>query len=58
MASMITKLYTTHVVVNACGCVCAGVIKIMLCKPVVFAEIRPRKPKKIKSNLCMFSVQH
>ena len=27
-------------------CVCADVIKTMLCDAVVFAEIRPPKPKK------------
>ena len=40
MASMIIKLYTTHVVVY---------VQILLKLPVVFAEIRPRKTKnKIK----------
>ena len=48
MAFMITKLYATHVVVY---------VQILSKLPVVFAEIRPPKPKKkIKSNLCMFSV--
>ena len=37
MAFMITKLYTTHVVVYE---------QILLKLPVVFAEIRPPKPKK------------
>ena len=48
MVFMITKLYTTHVVVY---------VQILSKLPVVFAEIRPPKPKKIKSNLCMFSVR-
>ena len=39
MAFMITKLYTTHVVVF---------VQILLKLPVVFAEIRPPKPKKKK----------
>ena len=39
MALMITKLYTTHVVVY---------VQILSKLPVVFAEIRPNKPKKIK----------
>ena len=37
MAFMITKLYTTHVVVY---------MQILSKLPVVFAEIRPPKPKK------------
>ena len=37
MAFMITKLYTTHVVVY---------VQILLKLPVVFAEIWPPKPKK------------
>ena len=48
MAFMITKLYTTHVVVY---------VQILSKLPVVFAEIRPQKPKKIKSNLCTFPVR-
>ena len=48
MVFMITKLYTTHVVVY---------VQILLKLPVVFAEIRPPKPKKIKSKSCTFSVQ-
>ena len=48
MAFMITKLYTTHVVVY---------VQFLLKLPVVFAEIRPPKPKKIKSNSCTFSVR-
>ena len=48
MAFMITKLYTTHVVVY---------VQILSKLPVVFAEIRPPKPKKIKSNSCTFSVR-
>ena len=48
MACMITKLYTTHVVVY---------VQILSKLPVVFAEIRPPKPKKIKSNSCTFSVR-
>ena len=48
MAFMITKLYTTHVVVY---------VQILLKLPVVFAEIRPPKPKKIKSKSCTFSVR-
>ena len=36
MAFMITKLYTTHVVVY---------VQFLLTLPVVFAEIRPPKPK-------------
>ena len=48
MVFMITKLYTTHVVVN---------VQILLQLPVVFAEIRPPKPKKIKSKSCTFSVR-
>ena len=47
MAFMITKLYSTHVVVY---------VQILLKLPVVFAENRPPKPKKIKSNSCTFSV--
>ena len=39
MAFMITKLYTTHVVVY---------VQFLLKLPVVFAEIRPPKPKKNK----------
>ena len=46
MVFMITKLYTTHVVVY---------VQILLKLPVVFAEIR--KPKKIKSKSCTFSVR-
>ena len=45
---MITKLYTTHVVVY---------VQILTKLPVVFVEIRPPKPKKIKLNLCTFSVR-
>ena len=48
MVFMITKLYTTHVVVYE---------QILSKIPVVFAEIRPPKPKKIKSNSCTFSVR-
>ena len=48
MAFIITKLYTTHVVVYE---------QILSKLPVVFAEIRPPKPKKIKSNSCTFSVR-
>ena len=48
MAFMITKLYTTHVVVY---------VQMLLKLPVVFAEIRPPKPKKIKSKSCTFSVR-
>ena len=48
MAFMITMLYTTHVVVY---------VQILLKLPVVFAEIRPPKPKKIKSKSCTFSDQ-
>ena len=48
MAFMITMLYTTHVVVY---------VQILSKLPVVFAEIRPPKPKKIKSNSCTFSVR-
>ena len=48
MIFMITKLYTTHVVVY---------VHILLKLPVVFAEIRPPKPKKIKSKSCTFSVR-
>ena len=48
MAFMIIKLYTTHVVVY---------VQFLLKLPVVFAEIRPPKPKKIKSNSCTFSVR-
>ena len=39
MVFMITKLYTTHVVVH---------VQIVSKLPVVFAEIRPPKPKKNK----------
>ena len=46
MAFMITKLFTTHVV---------EYVQILSKLPVVFAEIQP--PKKIKSNLCTFSVR-
>ena len=47
MVFMITnKLYTTHVVVY---------VQILLKLPVMFAEIRPPKPKKIKSKSCTFS---
>ena len=42
MVFMITKLYTTHVVVY---------VQILLKLPVVFAEIRPPKPKKIKIKI-------
>ena len=48
MVFMITKLYTTHVVVY---------VQILLKLPVVFAEIQPPKPKKIKSKSCTFSVR-
>ena len=48
MALMITKLYTKHVVMH---------VQILSKLPVVFAEIRPPKPKKIKSNSCTFSVR-
>ena len=48
MAFMITKLFTTHVV---------GYVQILSKLPVVFAEIRPPKQKKIKSNSCTFSVR-
>ena len=48
MAFVITKLYTTHVVVY---------VQILSKLPVVFAEIRPPQPKKIKSNSCTFSVR-
>ena len=48
MSFMITKLYTMHVVVY---------VQILSKLPVVFAEIRPPKPKKIKSNSCTFSVR-
>ena len=48
MAFMIIKLYFTHVVVN---------VQLLLKLPVVFAEIRPPKPKKIKSKSCTFSVR-
>ena len=47
MFFMITKLFTTHVDVY---------VQTVLKLPVVFAEIRPPKPKKIKSKSCMFSV--
>ena len=42
MAYMITKLYPTHVVVY---------VQILLKLPVVFAEIRPPKPKKDKIEI-------
>ena len=42
MTFMITKLYTTHVVVY---------VQILLKIPVVFAEIRPPKPKKKKIKI-------
>ena len=42
MAFMITKLYTTHVVVY---------VQILLKLPVVFAEIPPPKPKKNKIKI-------
>ena len=48
MAFMISKLYTAQVVVY---------VKILSKLPVVFAEIRPPKPIKIKSSLCTFSVR-
>ena len=48
MAFMITKLFTTHVV---------EYVQILSKLPVIFAEIRPPKPKKKKSNLCTFSVR-
>ena len=48
MVFMITKLYTTHVVVY---------VQILLKLPVVFAEIWPPKPKKIKAKSCTLSVQ-
>ena len=48
MVFMITKLYTTHVVVY---------VQILLKLPVVFAEIRQPKQKKIKSKSCTFSVR-
>ena len=44
----ITKLFTTHVV---------EYVQILSKLLVVFAEIRPPKPKKIKSNSCTFSVR-
>ena len=40
-----TQLWIFVTVYNAGGCVCEGVIKIMLCLPVVFAE----------TETCMFS---
>ena len=48
MAFMITKLYTTHVVVY---------VQILSKLTVVFAEIGPPKPKKLKSKSCTFSVR-
>ena len=48
MTFMITKLFTTHVV---------EYVQILSTLPIVFAEIRPPKPKKIKSNSCTFSVR-
>ena len=42
MVFMITKLYTTHVVVY---------VQILLKLPVVFAEIQPPKPKKNKIKI-------
>ena len=42
MVFMITKLYTTHVVVY---------VQILLELHVVFAEIRPPKPKKNKTKI-------
>ena len=48
MAFMITKLYTTHVVLY---------VQFLLKLPGVFSEIRPPKPKNIKSNSCTFSVR-
>ena len=48
MAFMITKLFTMHVV---------EYVQILSKLPVVFAEIWPPKPKKIKSNSCTFSVR-
>ena len=50
MAFMISKLYTTYVVVYM-------YMQILSKLPVVFAEIRPPKPKKIKTNSCTFSVR-
>ena len=47
MAFMITKLLTTQVV---------EYVQILSKLPVVFAEIWPPKPKKIKSYSCTFSV--
>ena len=48
MVFMISKVYTTHVVVY---------VQILLKLPVVFAEIRPPKLKKIESKSCTFSVR-
>ena len=48
MAFIITKLYTTHVVVY---------VQILLKLPVVFAEIRPPKPKKNKIKIVHVSVR-
>ena len=42
------QVYTTHVVVY---------VQILLKLPIVFSEIRPPKPKKIKSKSCTFSVR-
>ena len=48
MVFMTTKLYTRHVIVY---------VQILSKLSVVFAEIRPPKPKKINSNSCTFSVR-
>ena len=48
MVFMIAKLFTTHVAVY---------VQILSKLIVVFAEIRPPKPKNIKSNSCTFSVR-
>ena len=42
---MITKLYTMHVAVY---------VRILSKLPAVFAEIRPPKPKKVKSKMARF----
>ena len=48
MAFMITKF------IQRTWFVCA---QILLKLPVVFGEIRPSKPKKLKSKSCTFSVR-
>ena len=52
MASMSTKLHTTHVVVYVQ--ILLKLCCVMLVTNLLYFYIWPPKPKKVKSNLCMF----